>query len=335
VVTGVGTDSDKAVQNAFSQAIEQTVGLLVDAETVVKNDQLIRDEILTYSRGYVEKYEIVSRWQESGLHHAKIQAVVARDKLVAKLKGIKIATREVSGELPSRQFQFDAKNEEQVSEMFKRAMADFDMVKLTTVGIIGKPEVTRDSDNAKVHIKIKISPDMDAWRQFSQSIRPILARIAVRRAALTEGGRRESDRELLKRQLEGNGILVGLFVNMKNGGEQKQWEVFRVPDALSGAITSQAASVHCRLVCALQDAQHDDLARITIMRSGNYYSGLGEVLRRVNGYPLDDIWQVSPGWRQSDHDTIFETDTTMEISLDDLAKLAHTVVFLEEDNEKQ
>ena len=93
IVTGVGTDPDKAIQNAFSQAIEQTVGFLVDAETVVKNDQLIRDEILTYSRGYVEKYEVVKRWEEDGLHHATIRAVVARDKLVEKLTGMKIATQ--------------------------------------------------------------------------------------------------------------------------------------------------------------------------------------------------------------------------------------------------
>ena len=78
VVTGDGADADKALQNAFSQAIEQAVGVLVDAETVVKNDQLIRDEVLTYSRGYVEKYEVVKRWQEDGLHRATIQAVVAR-----------------------------------------------------------------------------------------------------------------------------------------------------------------------------------------------------------------------------------------------------------------
>ena len=43
IVTGIGTDPDKAVQNAFSQAIEQTVGLLVESETVVKNDRLIHD----------------------------------------------------------------------------------------------------------------------------------------------------------------------------------------------------------------------------------------------------------------------------------------------------
>ena len=33
-------------------------------------------EILTFSRGYVEKYEIAKRWQEEGLHHATIRAVV-------------------------------------------------------------------------------------------------------------------------------------------------------------------------------------------------------------------------------------------------------------------
>ena len=119
VVTGVGTDPDKAVQNAFSQAIEQTVGVLVDAETVVKNDQLIRDQILTYSRGYVEKYEIINRWQKEGLHHAKIRAVVARDKLVKKLRAIKISVQDVPGERASRQIEFDVQNDEQAAEMLE------------------------------------------------------------------------------------------------------------------------------------------------------------------------------------------------------------------------
>ena len=336
IVTGVGTDPEKAVQNAFSQAIEQTVGLLVESETVVKNDQLIHDEILTFSRGYVEKYEVIRRWQEEGLHHAKIRAVVAKDKLVEKLRGIKVAVREVSGELPARQFEFDAKNEEQAGNMFKKAMADFDMVKLTKVEIVGKPDITRENANAKVHVKIKISPDMDAWRNFSQSVRPILAKTAIRRAALTQShSSRSSDADLLKRQIEGNGILVAFFVNIRNSGEQKQWEVFRVPETLKGAIESKASSVHCRLVCALQDDKHNDLTRITVLRNGNYYdnSSLGEVLKcHGYDYPLtEDIWWVSPGWRNSDYDTVFEKETTMEISLDDLGKLAQTVAFLEED----
>ncbi len=333
VVTGVGTDPDKAVQNAFSQVIEQTVGVLVDAETVVKNDELIRDEILTYSRGYVEKYEIVKRWQEAGLHHATIRAVVARDKLVEKLRGMKIAVTEISGDLPSRQFEFDAKNEEQAGKMFRKAMAGFDMVKLTQVEIVGQPEITREGANAKVRVKIKLYPDMEVWQQFSQSVRPILTKAASRRASVTFGGRRHSDLRALKRQLEGDGILVALLVRFSNDMQQAQWEVFRVPDSMNAAVGATASSVHCRLTCALQDAQHNDLARVTVMRSGDYYEGLGVVLRREDEYPLGDISFLSPGWRRGGgHGTVFETTALFETSLDDLGKLAHAVAFLEADS---
>ncbi|NLF69223.1 MAG: hypothetical protein GX575_09235 [Candidatus Anammoximicrobium sp.] len=40
VATGVGMDGEMALKNAFSHAIEQAVGVLVDAETIVDNDQL-------------------------------------------------------------------------------------------------------------------------------------------------------------------------------------------------------------------------------------------------------------------------------------------------------
>ena len=106
--------------------------------------------ILTFSRGYVEKYDVIRRWQEDSLHHATVRAVVSRDKLIEKLRGIKIATREVGGDLAARQIDFDVKNEEQASENVRKALAGFDMTKLTKVEIVGKPEITRDGSNAQI-----------------------------------------------------------------------------------------------------------------------------------------------------------------------------------------
>ena len=219
VVTGVGSDSDKAMQNAFSQAIKQTVGVLVDAEIVVKNDQLIRDEILTYSRGYVEKYEIVKRWQEDGLHHATVRAVVARDKLVEKLTGMKIAVADVPGDLAGRQIEFDAKNEEQSAEILKKVLAEFDMTRLTKVEIVGKPEITRDGANAKVHVKVKLSPDITRWREFSKNLRQVLSKTATKRGAIAWRGNFDGTSNLAK-QLAGQGVLVALFVNANNTGDR-------------------------------------------------------------------------------------------------------------------
>ena len=273
IVTGVGTDPEKAIQNAFSQAIEQTVGLLVDAETVVKNDELIHDEVLTYSRGYMEKYEVVRRWQEGGLHHAKIRAVVARDKLVEKLRGMKLAVQEVSGDLASRQINFDVKNEEQAAEMFKKALAGFDMAKLTNVAIVGKPEIKREGSSASVRVKIQLSPDKARWNELAKDLRQILAKTSSRRASITIAGgeartatfffgknihadfgkgsvQEAGDR--LKQQLHSEGILVALFKSASVDGGRMEWEVFRVPESLEGAVKASLPPTY-RITCALLD----------------------------------------------------------------------------------
>ena len=107
--------------------------MLVDSETVVKNDQLIRDEVLTFSRGYVEKYEVVKQYgRRTAWTMRTIQATVARDKLAETLRGMKIAVADTRGEPASRQFEFDAKNEEQAAEIFQKARGGSNITDLRT-----------------------------------------------------------------------------------------------------------------------------------------------------------------------------------------------------------
>jgi len=54
---GVGVDKAGALRDAFQDAVKRSVGFLLDAETVVKNDKLIKDQILTQSNAYVTQYE--------------------------------------------------------------------------------------------------------------------------------------------------------------------------------------------------------------------------------------------------------------------------------------
>src|SRR6516164_7487637 len=51
IAEGVGTTADDALRDAFRAAVRQTVGTMVDAETLVKNDTVISDKVLTYSDG--------------------------------------------------------------------------------------------------------------------------------------------------------------------------------------------------------------------------------------------------------------------------------------------
>ncbi len=340
VVTGVGVDPRNALQNAFSLAIEQTVGLLVDAETLVRNDQLIRDEILTHSRGYVETFDVVSQRQEGEFHRATIRAVVARDKLREKLRGIKIAVHALPGERAALQIDFDAKNEEQAAEMLSKALAEFDMTKLTKVEIVGKPQIAREGSHATVTVTVKLSPDLAQWRKFSPDVRRILDKTATRRGAVTLPlSIRMSRDSPLQKQLEGHGVLVSLFVSTNILGDRTQWTMFRVPEPMDEAIRIAASRMRYRLVYVLLDEQGRDLVRTTVLRSeGSRYRGLGTVIQKSSIFRVGSVWWIGPVWWQSRLGDkcvpVFETDATVQVSQKDLSKVAKTVVFLEEDSEE-
>jgi hypothetical protein len=346
VVTGVGPDPEKALQNAFSEAIEQTVGVLVDAESAVKNDQLIRDEVLTYSRGYVEKFEVVKRWEEGGLQHATILAVVARGKLVEKLRGIKIAVDEISGGLAARQFRFDAENERRAAEMFQKALDDFDLTKLTKVDVVAK-EITRDGTNANVRIRARVSPDMTRWEDFSHGLRAVLAAISIAHAGVSAKPSREGKVFIvsvrgtpLKHQLSGPGILVGLLANVS--GQRAQWELFRVPDIMDGPVR-EAAKKSYHLVYTLLDDQGATVVRtnqpITGRERTNHRLGpihYGNYQTDMPDVGHDNAWWIGPvlmGWTFLDVCDVahYETQNTVSISQEDLSKVVKTVVLLEED----
>jgi hypothetical protein len=63
-VIGEGRTADEAKNNGFRIAIEQAIGSIISSETEVQNSRIVRDEIINYASGYVDKFEIVK--QEAG-----------------------------------------------------------------------------------------------------------------------------------------------------------------------------------------------------------------------------------------------------------------------------
>jgi hypothetical protein len=104
VTSGVGRNETDATKDALSNAVRQAIGAVLSAETMVKNDQVIRDQILTYSDGFVEKYEMVGKPDTtySGLVSVRIRAQVRRSTLVEKVRAANISVAEVDGESSAR-----------------------------------------------------------------------------------------------------------------------------------------------------------------------------------------------------------------------------------------
>lgn len=95
IVTGYGTDHDQALKNALQSAVEQQVGVLIDSETIIKNDELIKNEILTASNGFVQKYDEISTSANNGLTEVKIKAEVKTQAVAQKIKSLNIFTLKV------------------------------------------------------------------------------------------------------------------------------------------------------------------------------------------------------------------------------------------------
>lgn len=65
-VQGYGITREEAVNDALRNAVEQAVGALVESETLVQNAELVKDEIYTKSRGFVQNWTIISEQSNDG-----------------------------------------------------------------------------------------------------------------------------------------------------------------------------------------------------------------------------------------------------------------------------
>lgn len=99
IARGIGSTSDAALKDALNQAVQQVVGSLVNSEAFVKNDELIKEQILTYSDGFVQKYEVLkpAKIHSSGLVEITIKAFVAQKKLQKRLESVNILKVKVEG----------------------------------------------------------------------------------------------------------------------------------------------------------------------------------------------------------------------------------------------
>lgn len=92
IVTSDGATKDEAIKNALRNAIEQTYGVFVSANTDILNDEVVSDEIATIASGNIKSYKELSSSQSNGKTIVTLEAVVSIGKLIsyAKSKGAEV-----------------------------------------------------------------------------------------------------------------------------------------------------------------------------------------------------------------------------------------------------
>ena len=178
---GVGTSADLALKDAFRNAVRQVVGAYVDAETLVKNDELVEDKILTYSNGFIKTFSEIegSKKVQGGIYRVKIKAVVETGSVIAKLKATNISIKEVDGKGLFAEVVSKMDSEKDAAALLKKSFEGFPRSCLK-IEVKGEPKLLEKSDTkATVLIQIEVSVDPKAYKAFSSKLQTVLEKLVI------------------------------------------------------------------------------------------------------------------------------------------------------------
>jgi hypothetical protein len=199
VAEGVGSTADEALKDAYRNAVRQVVGAVVDAETLLKNDEVISDKVLTYSDGFVKTYDEISKKKDRGLFRVKIAAQVERRSVVAKLKAANITVKAVDGGSLFAKEVTTAEAQKNATALLKKGLQDLPGFVVATAA--SKPEFDREKSEVVLDVAIRV--DRKAYGVWLKKMEATLEKVCLRKgSSLIQG---EPDRW--------NGEATGAFQN--------------------------------------------------------------------------------------------------------------------------
>lgn len=97
-VLGTGVNKEEAVTNALRSAIEQAYGVFVSSDLTILNDEVVRNEIATISKGNIKSYKELSvSLLPNNNYSVTLSAVVSTSRLVSYAKSKGAAVVDFSG----------------------------------------------------------------------------------------------------------------------------------------------------------------------------------------------------------------------------------------------
>ena len=148
-VTSVGESPTAAEKQAITDAVRQAVGAYIDSNTIVQNEEVIRDRILSVSDGFVKEYKPTApaHKREDGLYEITIEATVETKKVVQALKENNIISGEVAGQNLWAEASTKVMNAQDAVTMLETKIPELikSVVTITPLDKDGKPFITKDA----------------------------------------------------------------------------------------------------------------------------------------------------------------------------------------------
>lgn len=173
VASGVGMNETEATKDALANAVRQAIGAIVGTDTLIENEEIVRDQILTYSDGFAENYKLVGKPSTtlSGLTSVTIRARIVRSKLIQKAKAANIAVVEVDGKGMFAEAVTKIEQSKSATAMLAKEFQDMHK-RLIKAEVVGKPAYNEKTKT--IQVAVQASVDRAAYDALVARILPIL-----------------------------------------------------------------------------------------------------------------------------------------------------------------
>ena len=204
VASGVGMNETEATKDALANAVRQAIGAIVGTDTLIQNEEIVRDQILTYSDGFAKNYELVGKPSItlSGLASVTIRARIVRSKLIQKAKAANIAVVEVDGKGMFAEAVTKMEQNRSAKALIEEEFRDMPQ-RLIKAEIVGEPRYDEKTQKAKVVAQLSV--DEVAYRTFVDRLTKLLDGIGGPSFAISSVGvEQKTDRD------NGEAIIRGI-----------------------------------------------------------------------------------------------------------------------------
>lgn len=241
VAMGLGRTEDAARREAHRNAVQNVVGAMVMAETIVENDALVRDKILSHSDGYVSKSKQIGKARPAGdgLIEVTMQVTVKTGNLREKLKDEKITLADFGGEALFKLAFEEMERREQIGKTLKRLLAPIPASLLVADADVSKLKSQFAGNAVRITIPVSIRVDEKSYQTLVETLKKLLMEQGYKSAQVEISFSKEGElytQGLWKKtglaQKTENGedlYLFGLCELVQPEKRMSRWSVFALP----------------------------------------------------------------------------------------------------------
>lgn len=168
---GTGLTKGQAKADAIRSAVQKVVGGFVSSDLIMKNDEIIKDEVLMFSAGYVDKVVVLSENVSSNnTYKVRLKVDVVSQRVQRKLEELNIATTSIDTQSLFAEALTKMDQRDNTQALFKKVLNNF-YERAFVTKVIGTPKIViGNGDDVLLYIMVKASYDKNYAAELKSTI---------------------------------------------------------------------------------------------------------------------------------------------------------------------